>query len=117
MANNRFPKPSRLLKSDEFDRVFAQKCSASDARIIIYVAANDVEQPRIGLVVSRKIGNAVVRNRWKRLLREAFRLTKGDLPAGVDLVVLPKPAAEPELERLQASLVQLAHRAAKRLRR
>jgi ribonuclease P protein component len=117
MTNDQFSKSLRLLKSDEFDRVFAQKCSASDARIIVYAAANDLEQPRIGLVVSRKAGNAVVRNRWKRLLREAFRLSRSDLPAGVDIVVLPKQGAEPDLEGLKKSLTQLAQKAAKRLRR
>jgi ribonuclease P protein component len=112
-----FPKTVRLLKSDQFDRVFAQKCSASDAKLIVYAAANDVEHSRLGLVVSRKVGNAVARNRWKRLIREAFRLMRAELPTGVDLVVLPKTGAEPELEALQNSLTQLARKTAKRLRR
>lgn len=51
---------------------------------------------RLGLVVTKKIGGAVVRNRIKRLCRECFRLTPGLLPGGVDLVVIARRGA-PEL--------------------
>jgi ribonuclease P protein component len=112
-----FPKSYRLLTREQFDRVFAAKCSAADGRIIVYGAANDCAHPRIGLVVSRKIGNAVVRNRWKRLLREAFRLSRNELPEHLDLVVLPKQGAKPQLGALQQSLVELSRRLAKRVRR
>ena len=53
---------------------------------------------RVGLSVSRKIGNAVQRNRFKRLYREAFRLSRAELPTGLDLVMLPRSTREPELD-------------------
>lgn len=115
--NQRFPKSLRLLKREEFDRVFAVKCSTADGRIIVYGAANQLEHARIGLVVSRKIGNAVVRNRWKRLLREGFRLSRTDLPPTLDIVVLPKQGVTPDLQGLRQSLVELSRRIAKRVRR
>lgn len=117
MTDQSFPKSHRLLTREQFDRVFEQKCSAADGRIIVYAAANELPQSRIGLVVSRKIGNAVVRNRWKRLLREAFRLCRGELPAEMDYVVLPRKDATPELETLKSSLVQVSRRAGNKLRR
>lgn len=117
MSEQSFPKSHRLLTSDQFDRVFQRKCSAADGRLIVYAGPNDVQHPRLGLVVSRKIGKAVVRNRWKRLIREAFRLTRDELPPGVDLVVLPRREVEPELEELKTSLVELARRTAKKLKR
>jgi len=110
-----FPKTVRLLKSAEFDRVFRRRCSFADGLIIVYFASSSIERPRLGLVVSRKCGNAVVRNRWKRALREAFRLVQHELPSHLDLVVLPQRGARPEVARLQDSFKQLAARAAEKL--
>lgn len=102
----RFPKSHRLLKPEEFDRVFAGKRSRADRRLVVYVAPNECGHPRLGLVVSRKVGNSVVRGRWKRLLREAFRLAQHELPAA-DIVCLPRPQHTPTLEGLTESLAQL----------
>jgi ribonuclease P protein component len=71
---------------------------------------NGLPHPRLGLSVSRRVGGAVLRNRWKRLIREAFRISQHQLPQGVDLVVIPRGEADPELERLAQSLVRLAKR-------
>jgi ribonuclease P protein component len=57
----------------------------------------------------------VVRNRWKRAIREAFRLTREGLPKGVDLVVIPRRGAEPDLRHLRKSLPKLAQRVASKL--
>ena len=73
--------------------------------------------PRLGLSVSRKVGGAVVRNRWKRSIREAFRQSRARLPDGVDLVVIPRPGAKPELAGLMESLVRLAARVVSKLER
>ncbi|MGI9457515.1 MAG: ribonuclease P protein component [Aeoliella sp.] len=102
-----FPKSRRLLTKAEFDRVFAVRKSRSDRQLVVYSMVNELGHPRLGLVVSRKVGNAVIRNRWKRLLREAFRLVQEELPA-VDLVCLPRPNAKPELAALKESLRNLA---------
>lgn len=83
--------------------------------VILYAARNESTDSRLGLIVSRKCGNAVVRNRWKRLLREAFRLVHDELPLGLDLVVLPRRGASPHLGRLQASLKELSARLDRRL--
>jgi ribonuclease P protein component len=104
-----FPKSLRLLKSAEFDAVFAARRSRADKRLIVYTLANGLDHPRLGLVVSRKVGNAVRRNRWKRLLREAFRRIQHELPS-VDIVCVPRPAHTPTLESLSESLRQLTRR-------
>ena len=61
----------------------------ADERIVVFGHANGLPHPRLGISASRRIGGAVVRNRWKRLLREAFRLTRPQLPEGIDLIVIP----------------------------
>lgn len=110
-----FPKDVRLLKSAEFDRVFSRRCSFADGLIVAYFEISDSQRPRLGLVVSRKCGNAVTRNRWKRALREAFRLAQNDLPRHLDLVIMPQRKAKPDVARLQQSFKQLSARAIKKL--
>ena len=109
-----FPKSAKILKAAEFDRVFQARCSAADGMIILYAAPSSQERPRLGLTVSRKCGNAVVRNRWKRSLREAFRLVQHELPRNLDLVVLPKKGAAPDVARLKNSFLKLSSKLAKK---
>jgi ribonuclease P protein component len=115
MADQRFPPPLRLRAKADFDRVFRGRCSAGDGTLVVYAAANALGHPRLGLSVSRAVGKATVRNRWKRRLREAFRLSRDELPCGVDLVVVARGGVEPPLAELRASLVHLARRAARRI--
>jgi ribonuclease P protein component len=109
MPNHHFPKTLRLLRPSEFDRVFAARLSAGDDWIVVYGANNGIEHPRLGLTVSRKVGGSAARNRWKRLLREAFRLSQHQLPA-LDLVCSPRASQPPALEQLRESLSSLAKR-------
>lgn len=59
-------------------------------------AAGPSKVARLGVTVSSRVGNSVARNRVKRLVREVFRLRRGDVPGGTDFVVIAKPGA-PEL--------------------
>src|SRR5213082_1718089 len=107
-----FPQSRRMKTPAEFERCYARKRSASDGVLIVYACENGLPHPRLGCSVSKKIGGAVVRHRYKRLFREAFRLTQADLPAGVDLVMIPRQGQpEPALDAVKASLVKLAAQA------
>jgi ribonuclease P protein component len=107
MPEHGFPKALRLLNPREFERVFSARLSAGDPSIVLYGAANDLGHPRLGVTVSRKVGSAVVRNRWKRMLRDSFRLKQHELPP-FDFVCIPRAAAPPPLTRLLASFSTLA---------
>jgi ribonuclease P protein component len=110
-----FPQTHRMKTPAEFERCYARKRSASDGLLIVYACENGLPHPRLGCSVSRKVGNAVVRNRYKRLFREAFRLSQHDLPPGVDVILIPRPGPYPELGTLRDSLAKLAHQAARKL--
>ena len=114
----RFPPKLRLKTPADFDAVFTRRASAGNGWLVVYAAKNSLGVCRMGLVVSKKkIGNAVQRNRWKRRLREAFRLSREKLPSGFDFVVLPQSKQHPTLPDLENGLVQLAHRAARKWKR
>lgn len=116
--SHRFPPQLRLKTPTEFDAVFTRRASAGNGWLVVYAARNSQGVGRMGLVVSKKkIGNAVQRNRWKRRLREAFRLNREKLPRGFDFVVLPQSKKHPTFEQLADGLVQLAHRAARKWKR
>jgi len=114
MSDSRFPKQMRLLRPTDFERVFAARNSAACPGFTLYGAANDAGHPRIGLTVSRRVGNAVERNRWKRRIRESFRLTQTKLPA-LDFICIARSPAPPSLESLMGGLVELARRIERRL--
>jgi ribonuclease P protein component len=113
----RLPRAARVTSRRDYRRIYDTRCSESDDRLVVYAAANEAGRSRAGLVVSTRLGGAVVRNRYKRLLREAFRLTQHDLPAGFDFLLIPRggrgqvPAT---LAEYRASLAALARRAARR---
>jgi len=83
-----FRKDRRLLANRRFRQVIDTGSRAGDGVLVVYASANGTEQARIGISVARTCGGAVVRNRLKRLIREAFRLNFAKIPSGFDYVVL-----------------------------
>jgi ribonuclease P protein component len=115
MDDQRFPQKYRLRRPADFELVYARRRSASNGKMTVCCCENELSYSRIGLSVSSRIGKAVVRNRWKRLLREAFRLRRTELPTGLDFVAIPRGGVEPELPWVSDALVLLANQAAARL--
>jgi len=101
----------RIRKQNEFKHVIATGRRAADASLTVFAAANDRPHSRLGISIGRKFGNAVRRNRAKRLLREAFRLQQHELPKGIDIVCIVRPVEEPlanlqDYSKCLADLVQ-----------
>ena len=115
--DQRFLTHYRIRRNADFQRAFRRRVSVADQCIVVFGHPSGLPHPRLGLSVSRKVGGAVVRNRWKRLLREAFRLTRPQLPTGIDLIVIPRAGTEPTLAALMESLVRLAGRLERKLER
>lgn len=115
-----FPKEKRLVSNRQFRAVLSHKRRRrfSDRLLTIYIAENDRGYSRLGVSVGKSCGNAVVRNRLKRLLREAFRQSQQEIPAGFDYVLMLSPrwtkksnsgetASLPTFEQVKTSLLAL----------
>ncbi len=112
-----FQASQRVRKQSEFDRVYSENGHAADQTLVVRGCLNGLSHPRLGLSVSRRVGNAVVRNRWKRRIREAFRTQQDQIPVGLDLVVRPRKGAMLSSKAIRKSLPMLAVKIAKRLER
>ena len=88
-----FPKTARLTKRSEFLDLFRRSRKVHTAHFILFSKAGRTRESRLGITVSAKVGNAVVRNRLKRLLRELFRRQYRKLLSQRDVVIVAKKGA------------------------
>ena len=87
----------RLTRSAEFDAVYRRGSSAASRHLVVYAFPSERDEARVGIAVSRKVGNAVVRNRLKRQLREAFDALD-PTPVGLDVVLVARPGLDEAVE-------------------
>ncbi len=88
-----FPKSARLRKRHEFLKLSRTGRKIHSAHFVIVSGKSDCGETRVGITVSGKVGNSVVRNRIKRLLREYFRRHRRELGAGLDFLVIARKSA------------------------
>lgn len=106
----RFSREQRLRKSLDFEQVYERGIRAGDAHLLVFALPNGTAITRLGVSVSRKHGSAVVRNLKRRRLKEAFRRLQHDLPAGLDIIIVPRQRLDSELADYSKSLMKLIRR-------
>ena len=82
-----------LKKYEQFQLVYKNGKSYANKYLIMYVKKNGLEKNRIGISVSKKVGNSVVRHRVTRLVRESYRLHESIFNSGLDIVIVGRPSA------------------------
>lgn len=125
-ASHRFPRQLRVRRGADFADIIRRGAYASDDVLVVNVRRSAVElaapgceptarRTRLGVSIPKKTGSAVVRNRWKRWIREAFRTLHGQLPPGLEVIVRPKRDAIGGFSAVTRSLATTVRRAAGKL--
>ena len=83
-----------IKKNEDFKMVYQQGKSYANKYLVMYVKKSESETGRIGISVSKKIGNSVVRHRIARLIRESYRLSESKFHSGWDMVVVARQGAK-----------------------
>ena len=115
MDRFRYTRGQRIRSSREFSQIYDQKLRAGDAHLLMFVAFNGQQVSRLGMSISKKNGNSPQRHRIRRLIREAFRLEQFRIPAGLDLICIPRAGSGSTLDDYRCSIVALSRKISKRM--
>lgn len=99
------------LKNNEIKAVFEDKKSYGNRLLVMYLKENDLNYNRIGISVSKKVGNSVIRHRVKRLIKESLRLNDGLFNIGLDIVVIARESAKGKsYEEINSAVLHLGNK-------
>lgn len=98
-----------LKSSRDFSLVYNEKKSYANKYLVMYIRNNGMESNRIGISVSKKVGNSVIRHRITRLIRESFRLNEYMFNSGLDIVVIARTGAKgKDYKEINSAFLHLA---------
>jgi ribonuclease P protein component len=101
-----FPRHQRIVRGSDYRLIYGGGLKFNSESLVLFARPSNLDYPRLGITVSRKIGGAVVRNRVKRVFREVFRRSCADLPNHFDFVVNAKrPSANAAYSQLRAEFL------------
>lgn len=113
--SQRLGKQQRVRRRTEFNRTLRRGTCAADGTLVLFALPTAPERPpRLGVTIPRRAGGAVLRNRWKRLIRESYRTQQQSVPTGYDYIIRPKKDARPEWQAVRRSVPRLAQKAVRR---
>ena len=96
------------MKNKDFQIVYKKGKSTANKYLVMYVLKNETEENRLGISVSKKVGNSVVRHRVTRLIRESYRLNKDKFGKGYDIVVVVRSNAKDKTyQEIESALLHL----------
>ena len=97
-----------LKKNQDFQSVYRKGRSYANKLLVMYVLENNMERNRLGISVSKKVGNSVVRHHVTRLVRESYRLQENIFHSGLDIVVIARAnAASASYAEIESALLHL----------
>lgn len=99
-----------LKKNRDFQVVYKKGKSYANKYLVMYVKKNDTDRNRLGISVSKKVGNSVVRHRLTRLIRESYRIQEDHFQKGWDIVVIARAGAkEKGYHEIESALIHLGN--------
>ena len=97
-----------LKKNRDFQNVYKNGKSKANKYLVMYVLENQLDSNRIGISVSKKVGNSVIRHHLTRLIRESYRLNKEMFNSGLDIVVIARESAKDrKYKEIESALLHL----------
>ena len=97
-----------LKKNKEFQNVYKKGRSYANSCLVMYVKENGLDKNRLGISVSKKVGNSIVRHRLTRLIRESYRLSEECFRCGIDIVVIARTGAKKKnYHEIKSALIHL----------
>jgi len=102
---------NRLKKNSDFNVVYSKRRSMANKLLIIYITENELNNSRVGFVVSKKVGNSVIRSKVKRLMKESYRINDNRFKLGYDIIFIARAECKNStFNEIESAIIHLMKR-------